>query len=191
MWLKSLSVMYLSRLVGSLFLFSTLMGGACAGTVQSVWQIPIALMDDLGEQVHLKKWAGQPAIITMEYTESSLVCSTTLAYLKELQAILDERGQSMNVLVLSLDPKNDTPEAWQRYRQTFNLRQSNWHFLTAGLDQTPDLAKQFGVNYRVFDGIIIHRLRILRVDETGKVVNVLRTTYDDLRSFLDQTANVN
>ena len=175
-------------IVGALTLCNPVVTGAYAGSVDGVWQIPIKLVDDSGEQVTLGAWAGQPAIITMEYTESSLVCSVTLAYLKELQAMLEARGQTINFLIISLDPKNDTPQTWRRYRQTFRLPYPNWHFLTASVEQTPALAQHLGVSYRVFDGIIIHRLRILRVDQTGKIVNVLRTHFDDLSSFLDQTA---
>ena len=157
----------------------------------NVWQLPYPLTDDTGTIIRLSRWAGRPAIVTMEYSESSLVCSATLAYLKELQSQLDARGQTMDFVVISIDPKNDTPQAWQRYRRTFDLSRSNWHFMTATEDDTPALARQLGVHFRVFEGLIIHRLRILRVDGQGRVVNALRTYYDDVTRFLDQSVMEN
>ncbi len=155
----------------------------------SLWQAPFPLVSETGETVTLSRWAGRPAIVTMEYSESSLICSTTLAYLKEVQQQLDTRGASVDFIIISLDPKNDTPSAWSRYRKTFGLNRSNWHFLTASENDTPRLADLLNVKYRLFDGLIIHRLRVLRLDEQGFVRNVVRSHYNDLSAFLDHNTN--
>jgi protein SCO1/2 len=149
----------------------------------SLWQSPYPLVSESGETITLARWGGRPAIVTMEYSESSLICSVTLAYLKEVQQQLDVRGQSLDFIIISLDPKNDTPSAWSRYRKTFGLNRSNWHFLTASESDTPRLAELLNVKYRLFDGLIIHRLRVMRLDEQGIVRHVVRSHYDDLSAF--------
>jgi len=162
------------------------LGRANPSDADTLWQLPYPLVSESGQVLHLSQWSGRPAIVTMEYSQSSVVCSVTLAYLKELQDLLDARGQSADFVIISLDPKNDTPQAWTRYREKFGLARTNWHFLTASEADTPAIAKALNVKYRRYDDLIIHRLRVMRLDREGQVVNVLRSHFEDLNAFLDQ-----
>ena len=165
-------------------------GRANPSGADTLWQLPYPLVSESGQVLHLSQWSGRPAIVTMEYSQSSLVCSVTLAYLKELQDLLDARGQSADFVIISLDPANDTPQAWTRYREKFGLARTNWHFLTASEADTPAIAKALNVKYRRYDDLIIHRLRVMRLDREGQVANVLRSHFEDLNDFLDQAITV-
>lgn len=181
---------WLKRYLLSAFLVLSVLGLPLNALAEKLWQLPYPLTSDAGKLVQLAQWSGRPAIVTMEYSQSSLVCSVTLAYLKELQDMLDARGESVDFVIISLDPKNDTPQAWSAYRQTFGLKRANWHFLTASEADTPAIARALNVRYQIFDGLIIHRLRVMRFDGEGRMLNVVRSHYEDLSAFLDQSAKV-
>lgn len=150
----------------------------------SVYQIKMPFTDDRGRMVSLRDWSGRPAIVTMEYANCRFICSITLQRLKDVQAAADRAKRHFEFIVLSLDPKNDTPEAWTRYRKTRELDRENWHFLTASVSDTPGLARQLGVRYWLYDEHIMHDFRLLRLNEEGQIVKVMDTYDADLSAFV-------
>jgi protein SCO1/2 len=155
---------------------SLTIGVAHAGA-DNIFRIRAPLISDQGKPAHLQDWRGKPLILAMEYANCRFICSITLQRLRDIQAAADRAGIRYEFLVVSLDPKNDTPAAWKRYRKTRDLERDNWTFLTASEKDTPLIARQLGVRYWLYDGHIMHDFRVLRIDETGDVVRVMET-YD-------------
>lgn len=150
----------------------------------SVYGIRTPLMDDHGSKVTLQEWNGRPAIVTMEFSDCRFVCSNTLRRLQEIQAAADRAGKPFDFLILSIDPKNDTPEAWTHYRKIRDLNRANWHFMTASIKDTPDIARKLGVKYWLYDEHIIHEFRVLRLSEAGEIVRVMANYDTDLNEFM-------
>lgn len=150
----------------------------------SVYKIKMPFMDDRGHKVSLRDWSGRSAIVTMEYANCRFICSITLQRLKDVQAAADRAEWHFEFIVLSLDPRNDTPEAWTRYRKTRELDRENWRFLTASVGDTPGLARQLGVRNWLYDEHIMHDFRLLRLNEEGQVVKVMDTYDADLSAFV-------
>lgn len=151
---------------------------AVAGTVSAahafgVYDWPYALTDDQGRSLRMAEWRGKPAIVTMEYADCRFICSITLQRLKDVQAAADRQGKDYTFLVISLDPKNDTPEAWTEYRRTRELTRDNWHFVTGTATDTPVIARRLAVHYWVYDGHIMHDFRLLRLDADGRIVKTM------------------
>jgi protein SCO1/2 len=144
---------------------------AAAGLGAQVLKIP--LTDDRGRITSLAAWRGHPAVVTMEYANCRFICSITLQRMKDVQAAADAAGRSFDFIVVSLDPKNDTPAAWTRYRQSRELMRDNWSFVTASAEETPVLAHAFGIKYWLYDTHIMHDFRLLRLDAAGKIVKVM------------------
>lgn len=166
-----------------------LAGSVCAVLSVSAWcqnlyRMVQPLSDEHGKPVRLSAWNGKPAILAMEYTECTFICSTTLRQLQDTQATADRMGVSYEFIVISLDPKNDTPEAWQRYRRNRKLPRANWHFLTPRPADMPAFARELGVRYWYYDNHLVHDLRLVRVDAEGNVVGTLERFDSDPRDFL-------
>lgn len=161
-----------------------LLASPLAAAGASIYDSAVPLVDDRGWRTTLGAWRGRPAIVTMEYANCRFVCSQTLARLKDIQAAADAAGRRFDFVVVSLDPKNDTPEAWVRYRKARGVERGNWTFLTATVDDTPALARLLGVKYWLFDGHIMHDFRVLRVDAEGRVVGVMESYDADAAAFV-------
>src|SRR5690349_13947251 len=84
-------------------------GGAHAAA--SAYALNLHLTDDHGAARELAEWQGRAVIITMGYGACRSVCSSTLRTLEELQADADRRGVAIDVVVASIDPSEDTPQA--------------------------------------------------------------------------------
>lgn len=167
------------------FLFGILLSPAMsAAGGAGIYDSAAPLVDDRGWNTTLGTWRGRPAIVTMEYANCRFVCSQTLQRLKDIQAAADAAGRRFEFVVVSLDPKNDTPQAWARYRKARGAERGNWTFLTATVDDTPALARLLGIKYWVFDGHIMHDFRVLRVDADGRIVDVMESYDADAAAFV-------
>ena len=134
-------------------------------------------VDDNGNSVKLAKWRGRPVIISMEYSNCRFICSISQRKLQEIQVEADRRKLSIEFVILSLDPKNDTPASWRQYRKLKDLPGSNWYFLTGSRAATDNAVLSLGVKWWYYDEHIMHELRILRLAANGEVVRIMKT-YD-------------
>jgi cytochrome oxidase Cu insertion factor (SCO1/SenC/PrrC family) len=148
-------------------------GVACAGPLD----LADAWIDDNGNSVKLARWRGRPVIISMEYSNCRFICSISQRKLQEIQVEADRRKLSIEFVILSLDPKNDTPASWRQYRKLRDLPGSNWYFLTGSRAATDNAALSLGVKWWYYDEHIMHELRILRLAANGEVVRIMKT-YD-------------
>ena len=170
------------RLLAAKFLLVAL--GAAWADTGNIHRLRQPLVSDQGKTVHFQDWRGKPLILAMEYANCRFICSITLQRLRDVQAAADRAGIAYDFLVVSLDPKNDTPAAWRRYRKSRELDRANWTFLTASEKDTPIIARQLGVRYWWYDEHIMHDFRLLRVDAQGEVVGVMETYDSDPDAFV-------
>jgi protein SCO1/2 len=147
--------------------------------------LPYRFVSDRGETVSLERWQGRPAILTMEYANCRFLCSITLLKLREVQAEADRRKQEIDFLVVSIDPANDTPEAWTQYRRKRDLTRPNWHFLTASEADTAAFAGLLGIKYWFYGEHLMHDFRILRLDGTGRVLKIMEAYDAEPAELLD------
>lgn len=147
--------------------------------------LKIPLIDDRGRATSLGAWRGRPVIITMEYANCRFLCSITLQRLKDVQAAADAAGRRFDFVVVSIDPRNDTPAAWTRYRKSRELTRDNWSFVTASPEDTPVLAYALGIKYWLFDVHIMHDFRLLRLDGAGAIVKVMDSFDASVHDFVN------
>ena len=140
----------------------------------SIYRAPMVWQDETGARLVLSRWKGKSVIITMWYTTCSSRCPITLQKLKEIQKRFDERLQKAEFVLVTLDPRQDTPQALEGFRKSCRLTASNWHFLRGSEADTRKLASLlgFGKYQNMGDGIL-HTLRISRVNEAGEVARTL------------------
>lgn len=175
------------RLAGaSLFLLACALLPAMAEAREGldVYALPFKLTDDRGRESRLADWRGREAVVSMEYANCRFICSITLQRLKDVQAAADRAKRPLDFIVISLDPANDTPAAWQRYRKSRDLERDNWRFLTASAADTPRIARALGVKYWLYDGHIMHDFRLLKLSASGSVEKVMETYDADPDEFV-------
>ncbi len=143
---------------------------ACAA---GVLQIGGRWLDDDGRAVSLADWRGRYSVLTMSVGGCRKICTTTLRRMEELQAIADQRGLQLDFLVVSIDPKSDTPQAWREYRGLRGLNRANWHFLGGSEDDTRRLANALGISYWFYDEHPLHDFKIALVGPDGEIRRTL------------------
>ncbi len=122
--------------------------------------------DDHGESVALDSFRGGPVVVSTFYTSCTVRCPMTVQKLRELDRALSRTGALVPFVIVTLDPKTDTPARLGRYKRDHNLPE-HWHFLSGPLPETRALARYLGVNAAYDDGHIDHDVRIAIFDAKG------------------------
>ncbi|MDT9001389.1 SCO family protein [Paucibacter sp. APW11] len=183
------------RLVSAAFLSALLLalpaavaagggGTGLAGGGTTLWQLPGRFVDEHERAHTLANFAGQPAVVAMEYSECRFVCTVNWRKLVEIQAEAERRGQKLSFFVISIDPEHDTPALWREYREMRGMKRDNWHFLTGKRADTDLVAKTLGIRWWLYDGRVMHDFRILRLDARGQVLRAMDAFDISAASFL-------
>ncbi|MCU6499058.1 SCO family protein [Rugamonas sp. A1-17] len=157
----------------------------------SVYRLDATLTDAAGQHFALHDMAGTPVLITMFYGDCHAACPVIIETLKRTVAALGPDGKRVRVLMISLDPKHDTPAALSSLLMMHQLDPAQFRLVAAGSDsQTRALAATLNIKYRVLEsGEINHTTRIALLDASGTVqVDTTRLDADPDPAFVKQVA---
>lgn len=104
---------------------------------------PFTLVNGAGETVTDKDVIDQPALLYFGYTFCPDVCPLDVARNAQAVEILEERGQMVKPVFISIDPARDTPEVVGDYA-------ANMHPRMVGLTGTPEQVKAASQAYRTY-----------------------------------------
>lgn len=155
-----------------------------ATAAQGLWQLEDEFVDEHGTRARLSHWADNQNVVAMEYSACKFVCTVNWRRLQDIQAEADRQKIALNFVIISLDPKNDSPAAWRAYRQARNLKRSNWHFVTGNRLATDRVVSVLGVKWWLFDDSIMHDFKVLRLNAAGNRLAVMDDFDDPADKFL-------
>ncbi|MVW74202.1 SCO family protein [Pseudomonas xionganensis] len=81
----------------------------------------LELLDQSGQVVQTDQLKGQWSLLFFGYTYCPDICPATLAQLRQLQGQLpEETRERLRMVLVSVDPKRDTPEQLKKYLDYFD-----------------------------------------------------------------------
>ena len=104
---------------------------------------PFELVNAAGETVTDKDVITQPSLLYFGYTFCPDVCPLDTSRNAEAIDILEERGQMVTPVFISIDPKRDTPQAVGEFA-------SNLHERMIGLTGSPEQVKAASKAYKTY-----------------------------------------
>ncbi len=124
---------------------------------------------------------GQPTLVTYLFTQCPLpeFCPAILA---RLQALQPQLPGDARILVLTLDPANDTLEVLTSYAGEAGADPERWRFGRVEGETLEALAYHAGLPVMEEEGEIVHGIRFLVLDGEGRLVE----RYDDTRWPMDR-----
>ena len=146
-----------------------------------------------GTKVRLSDFEGKVVVLYFGYTFCPDVCPTTLAKLNQAMGLLGDKAQDVQVIMISVDPKRDTPAVLQEYKAHFN---PTFIGLTGDPDTIDRIATTYGVYYEAEEGseatgyLVNHTATLMIVDRDGYLKLVLpfegtaEEVADDLSYFV-------
>lgn len=137
-----------------------------------------SLFDQHGEPFTLEEQRGKVVLLFFGYTNCPDVCPATLGKYKQIAALLGEDAQSVRFIMITADPRRDTPDKLGSYVTAFNPDFIGlWgpeHILEAvyanywvGVEEEP-VEDEHSTDY-----LVAHTSRVFLVDPEG----MLRLTY--------------
>ncbi|MEQ8765554.1 MAG: SCO family protein [Planctomycetota bacterium] len=123
------------------------------------------------QDVRLSDFRGQPVILSFFYRScpDANMCPMLLSKLQEVAKGVGEKAPETEVIAISFDPKNDTPENLAIFSQSKDLK---FRVLTGHPDDIAVIARdKFGITYEekapaLFD----HNMKTFVIDENGELV---------------------
>lgn len=104
---------------------------------------PFTMVNQKGETVTEKSFAGKPMLLFFGYTYCPDVCPTELQVMAEALRQLGDKASDIQPILVSIDPARDTPQVLADYVANFGPQ-------FVGLTGTPDQVKAMADAYRVF-----------------------------------------
>ncbi len=124
-------------------------------------------------QVSLSDYEGKYVFIYFGYTFCPDICPITLGKLASVQADLGEKGDQMQVLMVSVDPERDTPEKLAEYVGHFDER---FVGLTGSPEEIDAAGSAFGLFYQKHEGsaasgyLVDHTARTFLVSPDREII---------------------
>lgn len=143
-----------------------------------------------GERVTLEHWRGEVVLVFFGFTRCPDVCPLTLGRLAKVYRDLGS-PEDVQVVMITVDPENDTPELTQRYAGSFD---PSFVGLGGSTGDIANAARTFFIGYRdLGDADFLHTDSVGLLDREGR----LRFVYgqdkvarlaEDLPRILDSRA---
>jgi protein SCO1/2 len=102
----------------------------------------LELHDHTGKLRRLEDWRGKAVVLFFGFTHCPDVCPTTLAEIAQAVKTLGPDAERVQVLMVSVDPERDTPEALAKYVTAFDPR---FLALSGDLAATKKVASEFKI----------------------------------------------
>ena len=138
----------------------------------SIYQLSVALTDQLGRTQPLSAQRGHPLLVSMFYTSCQFVCPMLVEALRDTQAQLTENERSkVSVLLVTIDPQRDTVAVLDDTAHAHQLDPKHWTLARTDTVSTRKLAAVLGVQYRKLpSGEFNHTTAVILLDADGRVV---------------------
>jgi len=147
-----------------------------------------------GTKIKLENLKGKVLVMVMIYTSCKTACPRLTLDMKEIETkVAHKDPKDLRYVLISIDPKSDTPEKMREFLKNNKLEDEQWLFIRSSEANTRELANVLAVKYKqispmdfshsniisVFskDGLLIYQKEglTINIDETvNQIKNQLK-----------------
>ena len=138
----------------------------------SLYQLTLPLTDQAGKTADWRTRRGKPQLVAMFYTSCKFICPLIVDSGKAIERQLDaKQRQKLGILLISMDPKRDSPGALKHIVDTRKLDTSRWTLASPPQDDVRTVAGLLGIRYRLLaDGEFNHSSALILLDANGRIL---------------------
>lgn len=115
----------------------------------SIYNLPSKWTTQNGKDIELKSLQGNVLVMVMIYTTCKAACPRLVADMRDIESKLNqETKQKVKLILVSIDPKTDTPQKLKAFAIANKMDQDPWLFLRSSEDDTREFAAVLAVNYK-------------------------------------------
>ncbi|HEU4664426.1 MAG TPA: SCO family protein [Dokdonella sp.] len=138
----------------------------------STYHLALPLVDQDGRAFAFVDGRGRARIVSMFYTSCKYVCPLIIdTLLKTERELAPAERARIDVLLVSLDPDNDTPEALKRVSDKRHLDTARWRLARTDKAHVRSLAAVLGIQYKQLENReFSHSSALVLLDAQGRVL---------------------
>ena len=138
----------------------------------SLYHLDAALTDQSGQAHGLDRYRGHPVLITMFYGSCKATCPLIIDTLRATErAMTPAQREPLRVLMVSIDPARDTPQALQRLAAERHIDTRRWTLAHGDDGAVRDIAALLNVQYRRLpSGEFSHSTVIALLSAQGEIL---------------------
>jgi protein SCO1 len=147
-------------------------GGPAPLPRDSVYQLPLQLTDQSGRTSDWRTRRGKPQLVSMFYTSCQYICPLIVDSGKTVEKNLTPaQQQKLGILLVSMDPRRDTPAALQAIVDKRHLDTARWTLASPPVGDVRAAAGVLGIRYRqLADGEFNHTSALVLLDANGRIL---------------------
>ena len=145
---------------------------ADTNTPTSIYHLEAPLRSQDGRAIGLDVFRGRPVLITMFYGSCPMACPLIIDTLRAVERDLGAQQRAdLRVLMISIDPERDTPQALAELARTRRIDTARWTLAQADEADVRKIAATLGIQYRELpNGEFSHASIITMLNEKGEIV---------------------
>ncbi len=138
----------------------------------SVYHLPVQLTDQNGKKFAWADHRGKVRIVSMFYTSCPYICPLIIDSGKAVERQLTPAQlQRVGIVLISMDPKRDTPIALKSVATKRKLDPARWTLASPPSGAVRSIAAVLGIRYRALaDGEFNHSSALILLDAEGRVL---------------------
>lgn len=160
---------------------------------RSLYDVSLTWHSEHGDSFALNSLKGTPVVLTMAYASCRSACPVMMKRLKKLHQILDEEKLEASLVIVSLSPEMDTPEAMKLFKKENGLKGNRWHFIRGSKDTTRIFSNLIEYNYQQNPNTeeIMHSNKVVLLDKKGVITLSVEGLSSDLAPLVTSITKLN
>lgn len=135
----------------------------------SIYQLPAVWNTQRGDQIEFKDLQGETLVMVMIYTSCRTACPRLVADMRGIEGAVNAKSSDpVKYILVSIDPKKDTPERLFSFAKENGMEDDQWVFLQGTEESTRDFANILAVKYKEISPMDFSHSNIISVfDKKG------------------------
>ena len=115
----------------------------------SIYNLPSKWTNQDGKNIEMKDLKGKVLAMVMIYTSCKAACPRLVADMRNIESRLPKDvKEKVQLVLLSIDPKVDTPKRLKAFAKENKMDGNQWLFLRSTEENTREFAAVLSVNYK-------------------------------------------
>lgn len=130
----------------------------------SIYNLPSKWTNQEGTDIEMKDLNGKVIVMVMIYTSCKSACPRLVADMRNIESRLPENiKDNVKLVLVSIDPKVDTPERLKSFSIENKMEGKQWMFLRSTEENTREFAAVLAVNYKKISPLDFSHSNIISV----------------------------
>ncbi len=140
---------------------------------ESIFNLTSAWRTEEGKTIHLSDLKGKVLVMVMIYTSCKAACPRLVADMQNIERqVPKEKKANVHYVLVSIDPKNDTPEKLKSFAIKNFMDGEEWTFLQGDENSVREFANVLSVKYKEISPLDFSHSNIISVfDQEGVLVH--------------------